>query len=475
MRYRCGVCNWEYDEAKGQPEADIAPDTKFENLPADWKCPLCFSEKKVFLEVEETPEAVEPSEQTNGDQITAERNTSLGDIEPELQTIIDKARFGRIELSSMRSLKHKSQLDQIIFIPGQLAKKPLRDDEVEVNMKTVIGPRAKRPLTIDIPFFVSHMSFGALSKEAKIALAKGSSQIKTAIGSGEGGMLKEEKEIAYQYIFEFSTGRFGATEEVMKQADAIEIKIGQAAKAGLGGHLPGDKVTEEIAEVRGVEPYSTVVSPANHEDINNKEDLKEKVAWLRDLVNGVPIGIKLVAGNIEADLEMALFGNPDFITFDCRGGATGTAPTHVKDHFTIPLPYALNRIRTYFSEHQIENVSLIAAGGIRSSADIAKCLAMGADAVALGTVAMIGIGCQQLRQCHTGRCPLGVATQDPELRKRLDIHRSAEMLFNLFSVYKYEIEDYVKVIGKKDVHDLDIDDMVSLSDELSRYAGIRHA
>ena len=473
MKFICTVCKWEYDEQQGYPDSNIPPNTKFEDLPEDFKCPVCFSEKSLFEKV--VTEKTEPDQPSSNIQPDTPQHISSNPVEPELLSIINKAKSGKIELSSMRSLKHKSQLDDILFVPGQLHRKPLRDDEVEVNLKTIIGPAAKNPMKIDLPYFVSHMSFGALSREAKIALAKGSAKIRTATASGEGGMLQEEKEAAFQYIFEYSTGQFGVTDEVLKQADAIEIKIGQAAKSGLGGHLPGDKVTEEIALVRGVKPNSSVISPANHRDINNKTELKEKVEWLRTKSNGKPIGIKLVAGNIESDLDEALFAKPDFITFDCRGGATGTSPTHVKDNFAIPLPYALHRARTYFKQNNIQNTSLIIAGGIRTSADITKCLAMGADCVALGTVAMIGIGCEQYRQCHTGRCPTGVATQDPDLRKKLSINQSADMLYNLFKVYQLEIEDYVKIVGKGDIHQLNIKDLVTLNHELTQYAGIKHA
>lgn len=471
MIYRCSVCGWEYNETQGLPDKGIASGTTFEDLPSDWVCIVCLSGKELFHPTENPEESIKAHPDTSHHELI---NQGTADIEPELKSIIEKAKTGKTELSSMRSLKHKSQLDEILFIPGQLHHKPLRNDEVSVNTQTIIGPNAQKPMILDIPFFVSHMSFGALSREAKIALAKGSSRMRTAIGSGEGGMLPDEKSASYKYIFEYSTGRFGATEAVMKQADAIEIKIGQAAKAGLGGHLPGNKVTREIAEVRGVPEGSMVISPANHIDIVGEKDLKQKVDWLRTLSGGVPIGIKLVAGDIENDLRFAVSANPDFITFDCRGGATGTAPTHIKDNFGVPIPYTLAHIKNYFRDNNITGITLIVAGGVRSSADIAKCLAMGADAVALGTLSMIAIGCQQYRQCHTGNCPQGVATQDPKLRLNFDIEQSATQLYNLFSVYKEEIEDYVKVIGKTDVHHLNTEDLATTSEEISRFTAIRH-
>lgn len=465
-QFQCTVCQWVYDEMIGLPESGIASGTLFSEIDKNWVCPICASGKEKFTSI--TPQQFNRISYFG----PLERHEDV--MEPDLRSIFTKAVTGEEELSSMRTVKYINLLEDILFIPGQLAKRPLRDDEADVNLKTVIGPKAKKPMEMKVPFFVSHMSFGALSREAKIALAKGSALVGTAIGSGEGGMLLDEKTAAYQYIFEYATGKFGATEEVMKQADGLEIKIGQAAKAGLGGHLPGNKVTEEIAAVRGVEPFTSIVSPANHSDIHTKEDLKRKVDWLRDLSGGVPIGIKIVAGDIDADLEWAVGSGPDFITVDCRGGATGTAPVHVKDNFGMPIPYALTRIRKYYSKNDIKDISLVITGGVRTSADIAKCLAMGADAVALGTVAMIGVGCQQYRMCHLGTCPVGVATQDPNLRKRFDIDKSAQMLANLFNVYKIEIEDYIRIVGKRDVHQLNVSDLITTNAEISNFTPIEH-
>ncbi len=296
------------------------------------------------------------------------------------------------------------------------------------------------------------------------------------ICGGEGGLLEEEFQNAWVYVYEYSTGRFGATEENMKKAYAIEIKIGQAAKAWLGGHLLGTKVTEEIAHVRWVPVWQDVISPANHTDIHTKEDMKSRVAYLRELSGGKPIGIKIVASHIEADLEVALFCEPDFITIDCRGWATGAAPTHVKDNVCIPAPYAIHRARKFLDARWVgHDITLLVTGGFRTSADIAKAIAMGADGVGVATVAMIGIWCQQYRVCHKGTCPVGIATQNPDLRARFDMYKSAEMLVRLFHVYREELEDFVRILGKKDIHTLDTSDLVTISSEISEHTDVKHA
>jgi len=262
----------------------------------------------------------------------------------------------------------------------------------------------------------------------------------------------------------------------MKKAHGIEIKMGQAAKAGLGGHLPGEKVTAEIAQVRGVEQGKDIISHANHIDIETKEDLKERVSHLRELTGGKPIGIKIVASHIEDDLEVAVFCQPDFITIDCRGGATGAAPNHVKDNVCIPAPYAIYRARKFLDSKGIgRDITFLVTGGFRTSADITKAIALGADGVGISTLAMIGIGCQQYRVCHKGTCPVGIATQNPDLRARFDMYKSAEMLARLFNVYKKEIEDFVRILGKTDIHEIDSTDLVALSSEISEHTNVKHA
>jgi glutamate synthase domain-containing protein 2 len=318
------------------------------------------------------------------------------------------------------------------------------------------------------------MSFGALSREAKIALARGSAAVETAMCSGEGGIVPESLEASHRYIFEYVPNQYSVTDDNLKAVDAIEIKIGQSAKPGMGGHLPGHKVTEEIAAVRGFPEGEDVISPAHFEDITNPDELRQKVAWLRDKSGGKPIGIKLAAGHIEADLEIALQANPDFVTIDGRPGATGAASKAVKDSTAIPTIYALARARRYLDSMMAEGISLVITGGFRSSSDIAKALAMGADAVALASAALIAIGCQQYRICDTGRCPVGITTQDPELRARFDVDLSAERLANFFRVITGELANFTRLTGNDDVHQLNVADLRTTSSEIAKFTDIAH-
>ncbi len=463
--HECVTCNWVYRESRGDQTSGISSGTKFAEIPLDWNCPVCGVDKSYFKKVERRGNPLSYL----GDW---ERDTDLH--EPEMRSIYEKAALGKSSVSAMRSLKWKSPWEDIMFLPAQLAKLPLDKNECPVNLKTIIGPKAKKPLEMELPYYVSHMSFGSLSKEAKLALAKGSAAVKTAMCSGEGGMIPEERAASYKYIFEYSTGRFGVTEEVLRQADAIEIKVGQAAKAGLGGHLLGPKVTEEISHIRKLEPHKDVISPANHKDLRSKQDWLKLMEYLRNLSGGVPIGIKIVASKIEEDLEAALEYKPDFITIDCRGGSTGAAPTHIKDNVCYSAPYAIFRARKYLNSRGEKDITLIVTGGFRTSGDIAKALAMGADAVALATAAMIGIGCQQYRVCHDGTCPVGIATQEPRLRSRFDVEKSARMLTNLFEVYKHELGDFARICSKTNIHDLDVNDLAAQSREISDHTNIKH-
>jgi glutamate synthase domain-containing protein 2 len=292
--------------------------------------------------------------------------------------------------------------------------------------------------------------------------------------SGEGGILPESLEKAYKYIFEYVPNRYSVSEENLKNVDAIEIKFGQSAKPGMGGHLPGEKVTEEIARIRGFEPGRGITSPAHFEDILNPDELRKKVQWLRETSDGKPIGIKFAAGNLIADLDVALYAEPDFVTIDGRAGATGAAPKFVKAATSVPSIFALHRARQYLDQRESKGVSLIITGGLRVSSDFAKALALGADAVAIGTSALMAIGCQQYRVCNTGKCPMGITTQDPALRLNMDANRGSRLLENFLKVSTDELRDFARLTGWDDVHKLTLSDLCTTNSDISDHTEIEH-
>ena len=398
---------------------------------------------------------------------------SSDDLERSMDDIHTIAATGRSIIEPMRTRKKTISWDDLLIKGAQLDRSPLNEDEA-VQTKTVIGPGAEHPLVIDTPIYVSHMSFGALSREIKIALAKGSAAVKTAICSGEGGILEDELGNAYRYIFEYVPNQYSVTDENLRRVDAVEIKIGQSAKPGMGGHLPGNKVTHEIATVRGRPEGADIISPARFQDIHTPDDLARHVQSLRERTGGKPIGIKIAAGNLEADLQFALSAQPDFITVDGRAGATGAAPKSIKDATSVPGIFALCRARKFLDEHQADNVSLIITGGLRTSADFARALALGADAVAVATAALIASGCQQYRICNTGRCPVGITSQDPELRKRLKIDKSAEGLANFLRVSTDELATFARLTGREDVHHLSCHDLCTTNSEISNHTAVEH-
>jgi len=441
---------------------------------------VCTADKGFFETedggtVEAPPPAPSDMDTGEGELETylAEWRRDTHPLETELAAIHEMARTGKSVIEPMRTTKPVIGWDEILIMGAQLATLPLNADE-EVSTRTVIGPNAATPLVIETPIYVSHMSFGALSREIKIALATGSAAVGTAMCSGEGGILPDSLAAAHRYIFEYIPNRYSATDDNLRAVDAVEIKIGQSAKPGLGGHLPGDKVTDEIAAVRGFPPGEDIVSPARFPDITNAEELAAKVEWLRERTGGKPIGIKLAAGHIEADLAVVLAAKPDFVTIDGRAGATGAAPKAIKDATAVPTIYALARARRFLDESGAAGVSLVATGGLRTSADIAKALALGADAVAVASAALMAAGCQQYRICHTGRCPVGIATQDPELRSRLRIDLSATRLENYLSAITHELRDFARLTGHDDIHALSTDDLRTTSTEIARYTPIAH-
>ena len=361
--------------------------------------------------------------------------------------------------------------DSITIHGAQLHKLPVNEDE-EVSLRTVIGPGAARPLSISMPVYITHMSYGALSAEAKIALARGAENAGTAICSGEGGILAEEIENAGAYIFEYVQNEYSVTDENLQRCDALEIKIGQAVKPGIGGHFPAEKITEEIAAVRNRPRDRDIVTSARYPDITSPEELKTKVDWLRSHSRGRPIGIKIAAGNIEDDLAFILPAGLDFITLDGEGGATGSVPKMVKDSSSVPTVYAIGRARRFLDKMGAKKVSLVVTGGLRVSSDFVKALALGADAVAIGTAALMAIGCRQYRMCHTGRCPTGITSQDQNLRSRIDIGNASKGLSNFLQVTKNELEIFTRMTGHRSISELSAEDISCTSYDIACAAGI---
>jgi len=468
-KYVCSACEYVHDEEKSGQSWD--------DLPDEWVCPVCDSPKDYFSKTDEAESAPEPHDDKVEKEIDApaliDLQKTMAEAEPYFADIQEIARSSRTMDEPMRTKEPVVSWDEILIKGAQLAKIPLNHEE-PVNTKTVIGPRAGTPLVIETPIYISHMSFGALSKQAKTALAKGSAAQKTLICSGEGGILPEEFEAAYRYIFEYVPNQYSVSEENLRKVDAIEIKIGQSAKPGLGGHLPGKKVTSEIARIRGFKAGEDIISPSHFRDIRSKEDLKNRVDWLRKTSGEKPIGIKLAAGDIEADLEFAVYAAPDFITIDGRAGATGSAPKFVKASTSIPTLFAIYRARKYLDENDVSDISLTITGGLRISSDFAKALALGADAVAISTSALIAIGCQQYRVCNTGKCPMGIATQDPDLCRRLDVDQAAKKLDNFLRVSTEELKDFARLTGNDDVHKLSIQHLCTTNSEISNHTAIEH-
>ncbi|UCF99008.1 MAG: alpha-hydroxy-acid oxidizing protein [Spirochaetaceae bacterium] len=491
-QHACDVCGYIHDEDKQQQ--------RWEELPQDWGCPVCGTGKTGYHQIQggsadaggapggaaavaASPASgltggasagMEVAAASPGEGYLGEWRRFADELEHNMQYIHIMAESGQSVIEPMRTRKPVVSWDDILVKGAQLARFPL-DKDAPVKLQTTLGPGARQPLTIEAPVYITHMSFGALSREVKIALARGSAAVKTAMCSGEGGILKETKEAAYRYIFEYVPNKYSVTEENLRNADAIEIKFGQSVKPGMGGHLPGAKVTEEIAGVRGFPPGEDIISPSRFPEIENRNDLRQLVAELRERSGGRPIGIKIAAGHIEKDLEFALHAEPDFITVDGRPGATGAAPKFVKDSTSVPTIFALHRARKFLDSNGAKAVSLVITGGLRISSDFIKALAMGADAVAIGTAALMACCCQQYRVCNTGQCPVGCTTQNPELRSRLNIDTSAMRVENFLRVSNEELEEFCRLTGHGDVHELSVADLCTTNSEISGHTTIEHA
>ncbi len=360
--------------------------------------------------------------------------------------------------------------DDIQIITAQVATPPLLDDE-PVGTELVVGANAQKPLRLKIPLIVSDMSFGSLSEPAKVALARGAELAGTGIASGEGGMLAEEQASNSRYFYEYASARFGFSWDKVMRAQAFHFKGGQAAKTGTGGHLPGKKVVGKIAITRGLPEGKDAISPARFPDWTEVRQIREFADEVRSRTGGIPIGYKLSAQHIEKDIDAALEVGCDYIILDGRGGATGAAPLIFRDNISVPTIPALARARRHL-DRSGKTITLFITGGLRTPADFAKALALGADGIAIANSAIQAIGCIGMRACHTNNCPVGIATQKPHLTARLDVDKSAERLARFLETSVELMKILARACGHRNLSEFCLDDLVTWKEDMARLAGV---
>ena len=402
-----------------------------------------------------------------------------------------KAELGRYRMRGFSMFKRIPNWDELMFLPGTLTRFVIEGYREKCDTKTVLGARfAKHPLELDIPIYITGMSFGALSLEAKMALAKGASMAGTATCSGEGGMIPPERDLSTKWFYQVIQSRYGFNPHHLMLADGVEFFIGQGCKVGLGGHLMGQKVTEQVAEMRSLPAGIDQRSPARHPDWLGPDDLSLKIQEVREATDyQVPIQLKLGAARVYDDVRMAAKCGPDTIYLDGAEGGTGAGPHIAAEETGIPLMAAIPEARRALEDvGLVDEIDLVVAGGIRNGADVAKCLALGADAVSIGTAALIALGDNDPRledeyrklgttagaydDWHEGNDPAGITTQNQELIERLDPVLAGRQLANYLSVLALEAQTIARACGKSHVHNLEPEDLVALTVEAAAMARV---
>ncbi len=474
----CGVHGWDYRIDTGVSTYDSSQQLhRFESAVIGGQIVVSSSELTAYRRRHGLVVSAEPVSEYE----VHYRNQHSSPEEPFVGDIHELALHGLERLGHHGAMaamgvarQHLPSWDSIQIVTAQLARRPLLDDD-EVGTDVVIGPNAARPLRLDLPLFVSDMSFGALSAEAKTALARGAELAGTGICSGEGGMLPEEHAENSRYFYELASARFGWSPDHLRGVQAFHLKFGQGAKTGTGGHLPGNKVKGRIAEVRGLPEGTAAVSPPTFPEFRTVGDIAAFVAELRGVAGGIPFGAKLSAQHIEADIDAALQIGVDYIILDGRGGGTGAAPKLFRDHISVPTIPALARARRHLDRLERQDVTLIATGGMRTTPDFAKALALGADAVAIANSALQAIGCVGMRACNTDNCPVGIATQNERLRARLPVDVAAHRLANFLTATTRLIQVLARACGHHHVSELSVDDLVTFDRDMHHLSGVAYA
>ncbi len=472
----CGLHQWDYRLDTGVSEYN-----NHEVLP---KFSSWIEDDYVFVDEDEIGdwEKAHPQPYNRDEYLGLYKDPSHEPIEEDKVQYIERLAKGGLKgighhgiISSMGVPRSQlPQWDDIQILTGQLARRPLLES-IPVETRTVIGPRAKKPLVLEIPIFVSDMSFGSLSEEAKIALAKGAEAVGTGICSGEGGMLPEEQQANSRYFYELASAKFGWDLEKVRRVQAFHFKGGQGAKTGTGGHLPGEKVVGKIAQVRGLQEGEPAISPPVFEDLVTPADFRFLAEKVRDLSGGIPVGFKISAQHIEDDIDFALEASADYIILDGRGGGTGAAPDVFKNNISVPTMVALARARAHLDAKGAKDITLVITGGLRTESDFVKALALGADAIAVSNSALQALGCLGMRACATNNCPVGIATQKTHLRQRLIIDASAQRLANWFEATVHLMKVLARACGHNNIHGFEMRDLSTVSKDISLLTGIRFA
>jgi glutamate synthase domain-containing protein 2 len=376
----------------------------------------------------------------------------------DVYNIIKQAETGGVLLTGMGSdKKYKEYFDHIVLNASQVTNPSIDPLREPMEIRTFIGAKPDSineelppQLVLETPIMFAAMSYGSISLNAQKSLAKAACEFGTYWNTGEGGLHEDLIPYAHRAIVQVASGRFGVDIDYLNRGAAIEIKIGQGAKPGIGGHLPGEKVDEEISKTRRIPIGTDALSPAPHHDIYSIEDLKQLIFALKEATRyKKPVGVKIAAvHNVEAIASGIVRAGADFVVIDGIRGGTGAAPTVIRDNVGIPIELAIAVVDQRLRKEGIRNrASIIASGGFRSSADVIKAIALGADAVYIGTAALISLGCHLCQKCYTGKCNWGIATQDPFLTKRLNPEVGAKRAYNLLRAWSLEIKEMLGGMG----------------------------
>jgi len=391
-----------------------------------------------------------------------------------MQDIAKQSQTGAVLLSSMGNPKpYPIYWDHLLLNASQVTNPsidPLREpmetrvflggrpDVLKVNERTHAVESTLPPqIRLDVPVMFGAMSFGAISFNAQKALAMAATELGTFFNTGEGGLHKDLEQYGKNTIVQVASGRFGVDPHYLNAGAAIEIKIGQGAKPGIGGHLPGEKVNAEVSRTRMIPEGTDAISPAPHHDIYSIEDLRQLIFSLKEATRYTkPVAVKIAAvHNVAAIASGVARAGADIIVVDGFRGGTGAAPTRIRDNVGIPIELALAAVDQRLRDEGIRStVSLVASGSIRSSADIVRAIALGADAVYIGSAALIALGCHQCQDCGSGKCNWGIATQRPELTRRLNPEIAAERVANLVRAWNHEIQEMIGGMGINSIDSL---------------------